>query len=165
MQWKPVFGFHFSFLVESGPGCSFKDSTLFSMSSFQPKLQRKSEAMHNQQAWEQSLQTRDYRRSNIDQLPCVSFAMLPVCVSTSPSLFFCSGHVLPRCSAMLGATGPSLQVLIVFWSAGWSIAFIPLPQRQWWSLWVMRSWFIIWHTVRARWCISKKFTKASLIFI
>lgn len=119
MQWKPVFVSHFSFLVESGPGCSFEDSTLFSMSCFKPKLQRESKAMHNQRNKPGNRACRQGIIGGqilINSHVCLLRCCRCVWVQVPPCL--CSGHVLPRCSAMLGATGLSLQVLIVFWSAG-----------------------------------------------
>lgn len=87
-------------------------------------------------------------------------------VQASPCLCMCCPDVLP----CMVALGPRLRVLIVFWSAGLVDNCHPvatacdsaeLSARL--GLW--SSWFITRRAVRARWCISIKFTKASLIIV
>lgn len=87
-------------------------------------------------------------------------------VQAPPCLCMCCPDVLP----CMVALGPRLRVLIVFWSAGLvdnlhPVATVCDSAELSARLGIRSSWFITLHTVRARWCISIKFTKASLIII
>lgn len=128
-------------------------------------------AEREEQAWEQSLQRKDYRgQVLIDSHVCLLWYCWCLWVQVTPCL--CSGHVLRRCSAMLGATGCSLEVCIVFWPMGLVDNLHPIAIEcdsaevsTGHRISSVGRWFITWHTRGARWCISKKFTKESLKFI
>lgn len=88
------------------------------------------------------------------------------CVWAQVAPCLCSGHVLRRCSAMLGAIGCSLEVCIVFWPTGLVDNLHPIAiecdsAEVSTGLWIrsVGCWFITWHTLTVRWCISKKLQK------
>lgn len=87
-------------------------------------------------------------------------------VQAPPCLCMCGPDVLP----CMVALGPRLQVLIVFWSTGQvdnlhPVASVCDSAELSTRLGIRSSWFITQHTIRVSWCVSRKFTKASLIII
>lgn len=74
--------------------------------------------MHNERrhgAWEQSLLRKNSTAQVLISSPVLSVILL-VHMQLAPGL--CSGHVLCRCSAMIGATGCSLGLYVASWPTG-----------------------------------------------
>lgn len=144
---------------------NFKIALFSVMSYFRRKLWRKSDVMHNKRSGPGNRAWRWWIRGSqilINSHVC----LLWYCwVQVTPCL--CSRHVLPRCFAMLNATGCSLETPIVFWPTGLVDNLHPIATEcdstgVSTGFWIHR--FIASHTDRVRWCISKKFTKESLKF-
>lgn len=112
------------------------------------------------------------KESNIDQLACVPSVTPLIRAWVQVPTYLCGRHVLHRCSAVPGATGRPLGVCVVFSLTG-PVDNLPPVATDCDSaevstgLWIrsVDHWFITWHALEARWCISKKFAKESLKFI
>lgn len=134
------------------------------MSCFQRKLQRgKVKLCITKGAnMETVLVEEGLHGSKTDQLPCVSYPLCYCwCVLKTNQGDLCScTDVLP------GATGCTLGVCIVFWPMGLvdNLHLVAIEcdgAEVSTGPWIrsVGCWFITWHANRARWCISKKFTK------
>lgn len=145
---------------------NFKIALFSVMSYFQRKLWRKSDVIHNKGSLGTELGDDGLEGVKYWSTPMCAFCdIADVWVQVTPCL--CSGHVLPRCFAMLNATGCSLETSIVFWPTGLADNLHPIATEcdsagVSTGFWIHR--FIASHTDRVRWCISKKFTKESLKF-
>lgn len=124
--------------------------------------ERKSEAVHNkkEQTWKQCLLRKDYTGQKL-----ISSLVYPLCycwcvLKTNQGDLCSCTDVLP------GATGCTLGVCIVFWPMGLvdNLHLVAIEcdgAEVSTGPWIrsVGCWFITWHANRARWCISKKFTK------